>query len=81
MEEEVRQEEAEGKLSDGSSGGAPVAGDEELWSGQIETARARLEELNRRAADFVQENPAVCVLGALGIGYLVGKMASRRWLT
>ena len=43
--------------------------------------RARLEEFNERAADFIRENPGVCIVGAVAAGYLVGRLASRRWLT
>lgn len=43
--------------------------------------RARLEEFNERAADFIRDNPAVCILGAAAVGYVVGRLASRRWLT
>ncbi len=42
--------------------------------------RARLEDLNDRAAGFIKENPGVCILGALAAGYVVGRFASRRWL-
>lgn len=43
--------------------------------------RARLEEFNERAADFIRENPGICIVGAVAAGYLVGRLASRRWLT
>jgi ElaB/YqjD/DUF883 family membrane-anchored ribosome-binding protein len=80
MEEEMRGEEVEEEHAPESSVGTSGIAAEESWSGQLDDARVRLEELNRRASDFVQENPAVCILGAMGIGYLIGKMASRRWL-
>lgn len=43
-------------------------------------ARMRLREANDRARDFIEENPAICIAGAVGIGYLIGRLASRRWL-
>jgi len=43
-------------------------------------AREALEEYNRRAIDFVREHPGICIAGALGAGYIVGRLASRRWL-
>lgn len=43
--------------------------------------RARIEEFNERAADFIRENPAICIVGAAATGYLIGRLASRRWLT
>ncbi|MFW5966187.1 MAG: hypothetical protein ACOCV2_01660 [Persicimonas sp.] len=42
--------------------------------------RTRLREANDRAREFIEENPVVCIAGAVGIGYLVGRLASRRWL-
>jgi ElaB/YqjD/DUF883 family membrane-anchored ribosome-binding protein len=30
---------------------------------------------------FVRENPVMCLVGAVGVGYFVGRLASRRWLT
>ena len=43
--------------------------------------RARLENINERAADFIRDNPGVCIVGAVAAGYIVGRLASRRWLT
>ena len=42
--------------------------------------RARIEEFNEQAVHFIRENPAICIVGALAAGYLVGRLASRRWL-
>jgi ElaB/YqjD/DUF883 family membrane-anchored ribosome-binding protein len=42
--------------------------------------RARLEDFNEQAVDFIRENPAICIVGALAAGYVVGRLASRRWL-
>jgi ElaB/YqjD/DUF883 family membrane-anchored ribosome-binding protein len=44
----------------------------------IENARAELEGYVEAAADFIRERPVVCVAGAVAIGYLIGKIASRR---
>lgn len=48
---------------------------------QYEDVRDRLETYNHRAVDFIRDNPAVCIAGALGAGYLLGRLASKRWLT
>ena len=81
MSEDLREEEVQDK-SDGpaTAGEIAVDVDDPQWASQLDDFREELEDLNRRAVEFVRENPAVCMLGALGIGYLVGKMASRRWL-
>lgn len=36
--------------------------------------------LNRRAMQVVEDHPVACVAGAFAVGYLVGKLAKRRWL-
>ena len=45
---------------------------------QIENAKQRLSSLNDSATDYIKENPGKCLVGALAIGYLIGKIASRR---
>ena len=45
---------------------------------QLEAAQAQLQEINERVKSFVRQNPGSTMLGALAIGFLVGKWASRR---
>lgn len=45
---------------------------------QIDQARQNLSQLNVRVTSFIKENPGTCLLGALAIGFVVGKIASRR---
>ena len=44
---------------------------------QVEDAKRRLSSLNDKAIDFIKENPGTCLLGALALGYLIGKIARR----
>jgi len=44
---------------------------------QIEDARRRLSSFNEQAVSYIKENPGQCVLGALALGYIVGKIARR----
>lgn len=44
---------------------------------QIEKARERLQSLNHQASGFIKEHPAACLLGALGLGYLIARLARR----
>jgi ElaB/YqjD/DUF883 family membrane-anchored ribosome-binding protein len=44
----------------------------------LENARAELDRYLSTAADFIRERPVVCVAGAVAVGYLIGKLASRR---
>jgi ElaB/YqjD/DUF883 family membrane-anchored ribosome-binding protein len=45
---------------------------------QIENARRKLSSLNDSATAYIKENPGKCLVGALAVGYLIGKIASRR---
>ncbi len=45
---------------------------------QIEQAREALGTFNEKAKAFIRERPGTCLLGALAVGYLVGRLASRR---
>ena len=46
---------------------------------QLEQAREKLSDFNTRAKAFIRERPGTCLLGAVAAGYLIGKLASRRW--
>lgn len=45
---------------------------------QLEQARASLSDLNHRVSGFIRERPGTSLLIALGAGYLVGRLVSRR---
>jgi hypothetical protein len=45
---------------------------------RIEELRQRMETLNERVKGFIKEHPAACLMGALGLGYLFARIASRR---
>lgn len=57
--------------------GAPRYGSASLGADQ---ARAFLTDANERAAGFVRQHPVPCLVGAVALGYLVGRAAARRWL-
>lgn len=50
---------------------------EERLGPQLEEAKEQLGKLNSRAKGFIVKNPAACLLGAVAVGYLVGRLASR----
>lgn len=57
---------------------APLSG--ELGSElapKIEEALQNLSRLNERALVFARERPGVCLVGALALGFVVGKIAAR----
>jgi len=45
---------------------------------QVEEARRRLSTMNESAVEYIKENPGKCLVGAIAVGYLIGKIASRR---
>ncbi|MCP3141124.1 hypothetical protein [Pyxidicoccus xibeiensis] len=45
---------------------------------QIDEARQNLVDLNTRVVTFIRANPGTCLLGAIAVGFLVGRIASRR---
>ena len=45
---------------------------------QLEEARRNLSQLNTRAVTFIRQNPGACLVGAVAVGFLIGKLASRR---
>jgi ElaB/YqjD/DUF883 family membrane-anchored ribosome-binding protein len=44
---------------------------------QIEDAKRRLSSLNDKVIDFIKENPGTCLVGAVALGFLIGKIARR----
>jgi ElaB/YqjD/DUF883 family membrane-anchored ribosome-binding protein len=44
---------------------------------QVREAERRLDALNDDVTDYIKENPAKCLLGALAVGIIIGKLASR----
>ena len=45
---------------------------------QIDQAKKKIESMNTSAVAFIKENPGKCVVGAIALGFLIGKIASRR---
>ena len=43
----------------------------------VREAARRLDTLNDDVTDYVRENPGKCLLGALAVGVIIGKLASR----
>jgi ElaB/YqjD/DUF883 family membrane-anchored ribosome-binding protein len=44
---------------------------------QIEEAKRRLSSLDETVTDYIKENPGKCLIGALAVGYLIGKIARK----
>jgi hypothetical protein len=44
---------------------------------QLDEAKRRLSSWNERATGYIKQNPGKCLLGALAVGFVVGKIARR----
>jgi ElaB/YqjD/DUF883 family membrane-anchored ribosome-binding protein len=44
---------------------------------QIEEAKRKLNDLNDQAITYVKANPGKCLLGAIAVGFIVGRIARR----
>jgi hypothetical protein len=44
---------------------------------KIQEAQERMEVMSSRIVTFVKKNPGACLLGALGLGFIVGRIVSR----
>ncbi|HEY2900852.1 MAG TPA: hypothetical protein VGL59_09775 [Polyangia bacterium] len=44
---------------------------------QVEQAKKRLGAINEEVVDYIKANPGKCLLGALALGYIVGRIARR----
>lgn len=44
---------------------------------QWQETRMKAQELHSTAEDYIRQNPTKCVLGALGVGFLIGLITRR----
>jgi ElaB/YqjD/DUF883 family membrane-anchored ribosome-binding protein len=45
---------------------------------QIEEAKRRFTSMSDSASTYIKANPGKCLVGAIAVGFLIGKIASRR---
>ncbi len=43
----------------------------------VDEAQRSLSDLNTRITKFIRERPGACLLGALAVGFVIGRIASR----
>jgi ElaB/YqjD/DUF883 family membrane-anchored ribosome-binding protein len=46
--------------------------------GPVDTAQAGLERALETATNFIRDRPVAALVGAVALGWVVGKLASRR---
>lgn len=56
----------------------PMKAFQERMGPKLKDAAAQLETVNERVKSFIKENPGTCLLGALAVGFVVGRLASRK---
>jgi ElaB/YqjD/DUF883 family membrane-anchored ribosome-binding protein len=63
----------------GNGSGSGFLGDVSIEDAQqlVEQTREAVDQAVEQAATFIRERPIVALAGALAIGYLLGKLASR----
>jgi hypothetical protein len=44
---------------------------------QVREARQKLESVGETVTEYIKDNPAKCLVGAIALGYIVGKIARR----
>jgi len=44
---------------------------------QIEEAKRKLTDFNDQAITYVKANPGKCLLGAIAVGFIIGRIARR----
>lgn len=55
----------------------PDMNDTEQPADPLQRAVASLNQLNERALTFARERPVTCIIGAVALGFVIGKIAAR----
>lgn len=56
----------------------PLTAAKERLGPQLEEAKQQLDALNVKVKTFVKENPGTALLGALAVGFVVGRLVSKK---
>jgi ElaB/YqjD/DUF883 family membrane-anchored ribosome-binding protein len=56
----------------------PVAAALERLGPQHDEAKQQLDAINLRVKAFVKENPGTALLGAIAVGFVVGRLVSKK---
>lgn len=56
----------------------PMQAAHERLGPRLKEAQAQLATINQKVQAFVKENPGTSLLGALALGYVVGKLVSKK---
>jgi len=56
----------------------PMKAFQDRLAPKLKDAEAQLRGVNEKVKSFIVENPGTCLLGALAVGFVVGRLASRK---
>ena len=56
----------------------PLAAAKERLGPKLDEAKQQLDALNVKVKGFVKENPCTALLGALAVGFVVGRLVSKK---
>lgn len=56
----------------------PMSAARERLGPRLDEAKQKLESLNLKVKSFVKENPGTALLGALAVGFVVGRLVSKK---
>ena len=51
---------------------------QEQAEAQIQAAKDAMGDFNEKALHFIKERPGLCLVGAVAVGFVVGRIVSRR---
>ena len=74
---QFREQAAEKAIALKTSASEKAAHIREVAQEQWTDTRQRAREVHTTAEDYIREHPTKCVLGALGVGFLIGLIARR----
>jgi hypothetical protein len=72
------QAQAQGSTVGGEPQRDPMAEAMERLGPRIEEAKQQLDVINVKVKTFVKENPGTALLGALALGFVVGRLVSKK---
>ena len=56
----------------------PMQAAQERLGPRLDEAKQQLDTVNRKVQAFVRENPGTSLLGALALGFVVGRLVSKK---
>ena len=78
MEAQTQGQEKQGTAADAGAPKDPMAAAMERLGPRLDEAKQQLDALNIKVKAFVKENPGTALLGAIAVGFVVGRLVSKK---